>query len=98
MRRFVSAAIQPTGSALASQATGSEPPVPSVFSWAGRELAVKTILRTWRSTKNDRGDNYLKRHWYEIETTDGAILQVYYDREGRRGESPWWLFTIDEQG
>jgi hypothetical protein len=95
MRRFVSEPIEPTQGGFATPATGSEPPLPRAFAWAGRELVVKTILRVWRTSKNDRGDDYLKRHWYEVETEDGARAQLYYDREVRRGQSHWWLFTIE---
>ena len=98
MPRFVSEPVQPTGKTLATQATGGEPPVPGAFAWAGRELIVKTVLRTWRSTKDDRGDTYLKRHWFEIETLDGARIVVYFDREARRNQAHWWLYTIEEDG
>lgn len=54
------------------------------------------VLRRWRSTKSDRGDAYLKRHWFELETDNGAKLEVYFDREARRGTPQWWLYTIDE--
>jgi Family of unknown function (DUF6504) len=96
VRRFVSRPIAPTGEAFITTASGSEPPVPSVFTWEDRVLAIAAILRSWRSTKTDRGDAYLKRHWFELETTDGYRIEVYYDREAKRGASHWWLYTIDE--
>ena len=68
----------------------------SAFAWDGRELVVKTVLRVWRTTKGDRGDNYLKRHWFELQAAGGATLEVYFDREARRGTPQWWLYTIDE--
>jgi hypothetical protein len=58
-------------------------------------LEVAAVLRSWRSTKSDRGDAYLKRHWFELQTKDGAKIEVYYDRESRRAESKWWLYTVD---
>ncbi len=94
--KFVSQPIEPYGEAY-TQTAANEPPLPSAFAWGERVLEVGTILRAWRTTKNDRGDNYLKRHWYEFDTPDGVRAVVYYDREARRGTAHWWLFTIDEK-
>lgn len=96
MRKFVGCALVPSGSGFLTPASGTEPPVPLAFVWGDRILAIGEILRSWRSTKTDRGDVYLKRHWYELRTDTGAKLEVYYDRETRRNASPWWLYTIDE--
>ena len=96
VRKFVSHPLVAAGEELVTAANGSEPPVPRAFLWDERRFVVSSILRTWRSSKNDRGDTYLKRHWFELETVDGARLEVYYDRDARRGRSRWWLYTIDE--
>ena len=85
----------PTGDGFATPATGSDPPVPRAFLWGRRTLLIAEVLRTWRSTKTDRGDTYLKRHWFEIRTACGRTIEVYYDRQSRRGASQWWLYTID---
>jgi hypothetical protein len=97
VRKFVSRPITPSGHGFITEANGSEPPVPRAFVWDGRTLAIAAVLRSWRSTKGDRGDNYLKRHWFELETSDGATIEVYYDREACRGSSPWWLYTIQSR-
>ncbi|MGC1380232.1 MAG: DUF6504 family protein [Candidatus Baltobacteraceae bacterium] len=96
MRRFVSRPLVPTGDGFVTPASGTEPPVPRAFLWEGRTLEIAEVVRRWRSTKADRGDVYLKRHWFELRTEAGASLEVYYDREARRGASPWWLYAIDE--
>lgn len=96
MRKFVSRPISPTGEGFITPATGGEPPVPLSFIFNGRTFEISAIVRSWRSSKRDRGDNYLKRHWFELETKDGATIEVYYDRETRRGASAWWLYTITE--
>ena len=96
MRRFVSCAIEPSGEGFLTPATGNEPPLPAAFRWEDRTLVVAAVRRAWRTSKNDRGDDYLKRHWFEIETGDGSIARVYYDREARRGAARWWLYTIEE--
>jgi hypothetical protein len=96
MRRFVSRPLVATGEGFVTAASGSEPPVPRAFRWNGRTLVISSVLRTWRTTKTDRGDAYLKRHWFELRTDDGASIEIYYDRESRRGASQWWLYAIDE--
>ena len=93
MRRFVSQSIAPADGFL-TEASGSEPPVPSAFTWNDRTLTISAVLRSWRSTKTDRGDAYLKRHWFELRTSEGETIEVYYDRESRRGGARWWLYTI----
>ena len=70
--------------------------MPAVLVFEERFLNVTLVVRSWRSTKGDRGDNYLKRHWFELETAEGPRLEVYFDREARRGAPQWWLYTIDE--
>ena len=43
----------------------------------------------------DRGDTYVKRHYFEFETTDGRIAVVYFDRQARPHEPRWHLYTIE---
>ncbi len=94
MRMFVGQSIAPAGDAFITPACGSEPPVPRAFRWNDRTLEVCAVLRSWRTTKADRGDAYLKRHWFELETASGERLEVYFDREARRGPPRWWLYTL----
>jgi hypothetical protein len=94
MRTFVGKPLVPAGDGFLTAAGGHEPPVPRVFLWENQTLVIVTILRSWRSTKTDRGDAYLKRHWFELETEDGQRAEVYYDRQTRRGQAQWWLYAI----
>jgi hypothetical protein len=93
VRRFISAPLKP-GDAYVTEASGSEPPVPSSFKWKEGEFHVITVLRAWRSSKTDRGDTYLKRHWFELQTAEGPRIEVYYDREAPKGASHWWLYAL----
>jgi hypothetical protein len=86
----------PGSEGFLTSASGTEPPVPRVFLWDDRRLPIAAVLRSWRSTKSDRGDAYLKRHWFELETENGEKIEVYFDREARRGAPQWWLYTIDD--
>lgn len=96
MRRFVSAPLTPNGDGFVTAADGSAPPVPAAFTCSEGEFEVVAVLRSWRSTKNDRGDTYLKRHWFELRTAAGSTIEVYYDREARKGSPHWWLYTIED--
>jgi len=63
LKKFVSRPVASAGDGFITPANGSEPPVPRAFLWEDRTLPVTELLRSWRSTKTDRGDAYLKRHW-----------------------------------
>jgi hypothetical protein len=80
----------------ASKGEVNEPQLPTAFTWRNQVLEVKTLLGKRRSTKEDRGDVYLKRHWFEFETGDGRIATVYFDRAAKRGEARWWLYAIED--
>ena len=94
MRTFVSEPLEPGGDFVDSAALSrGEPPLPRSFRWRTEHVVVRNVRRTWRSTKVDRGDSYLSRHWFEVETTDGRTAVVYFDRKAR-GADRWWLYTI----
>lgn len=87
-KHFVSQAVLPVGPA------GTD--LPRAFDWNGDVLEVRCIRKEWRGTKEDRGDVYLKRHWYEFETADGRIATVYFDRGAKPGSPRWWLYTVED--
>jgi GAF domain-containing protein len=87
-RRFVSQPIEPTA------ATGTD--LPPAFRWNHETLEVRALRKQWRGTKEDRGDVYLKRHWYEFETSDGRVATVYFDRGAKAGTPRWWLYALEE--
>lgn len=95
-KQFVSEPIAPVGDGFESAAmTHGEPGLPAAFRWRDETLDVRAVLKAWRSTKDDRGDTYLKRHWYEVETADGRRVTIYFDRQARRGAHRWWLYTLE---
>jgi len=92
---FASEPLRPAGDAIETGAHArGEPALPSAFTRGDERLAIATILRTWRSTKTDRGDDYLARLWYEVALEDGRIAVIYFDRKARRDQPHWWLFTV----
>jgi hypothetical protein len=97
-RALISEPLEPGDEFVDSAAlSAGEPPLPRRFRWRHSEVVVATVVRAWRSTKTDRGDTYLKRHWFEVETTDGRTAVVYFDRQARRGAARWWLYTISSE-
>jgi len=99
MAQFVSEALTASAETIDTGGLGrGEPPLPKDFAWRDERLAVREVVRTWRSTTTDRGDTYLARHWYELALADGRIAVVYFDRKAHRGQARWWLYTIAAGG
>ena len=93
--RFVSEPLRAGETFLASAALSQgEPPLPCRFHWRDEEIVVGEIVATRRSTKDDRGDTYLARHWYDVRLADGREATIYFDRKARRGTPRWWLYSI----
>ena len=91
-KRFIS---QPLHADAGPPAGNMEPSLPQEFDWSGERLIVVTVLRSWRSTKMDRGDVYLKRFWFEFTLPDARVATVYFDREAKPGSPHWWLYTLE---
>jgi hypothetical protein len=95
--RFVSEPIAPLGGFEPGTIALGEPGLPPAFTWHDAVLTVGPLRRTWRGTKVDRGDTYVKRHYFEFETSDDRVAVVYFERQARRGEARWHLYTIEER-
>jgi hypothetical protein len=102
--RFVSESIEPVGGVFdtAAMATGA-PGLPMRFTWRGREYAVTRILKTWRETgpcRHGAAEQYVRKHWYRVATHDGCEMEIYIDRQPRRGQDPkrrWWLAAVSNE-
>jgi len=100
--RFVSEAVVPVaGTFDAGRMAAGEPGLPGVFQWRGRALEIAAVLRSWRDTgpcRHGSGELYVRKHWYEAVTRDGAVLKLYFDRQPRGGRiaTRWWLYSIRE--
>lgn len=92
--QFVSEAIRPVGTFDADALECGEPGLASAFEWRGETLTIATIVRTWKSTKTDRGDVYVKRHYFEVTLLDGRSATIYFDRQAKSRQPRWWLYTI----
>lgn len=95
MTSFVSKPIVAEGEHfdVAAMSRG-EPSLPPSFTYGDDRLVVATLVRTWKGYKEDRGDTYVKRHYFEFVTTDGRTATVYFDRGAKRGAPRWYLFSI----
>jgi Family of unknown function (DUF6504) len=91
---FVGKAIVPEGALDVATLAQGEPSLPAAFTYGGERLEVRALRNRWRSSKDDRGDTYVKKHWFEFEAADGRIAVVYFDRSARKGAPRWWLYTL----
>ncbi len=95
--RFVSERIDPEPGTFdpAAMARG-EPGVPASFQWRGQRYRVARTIATRRQTGEDRGDTYLRRHYYDIETSDALRMTLYFERNpsDRSKAKGWWLYTL----
>ena len=98
--RFISEAIMPvTATFDTTRMASGEPGLPREFVWRGRIIAVNKVLRTWRETgkcRHGSHEMYVRKHWYEIATSSGETMKIYFERQPRdnkRGER-WRLFSV----
>lgn len=80
-----------------------EPGLPQAFTWRGERYAVARVRETWRSVEVERGgvEKYLRKHWYRLETTEGQVMTLYFNRQPLRGRRPtqgrWTLYSMARQ-
>ena len=90
------------GSFKTTGAAPGEPILPARFKWRGREYTVESVLKKWKEStacKHGSGEAYLRKHWYHIRTTDGAELQIYFERQARSASQRrkrWWIYTATQ--
>ena len=99
--QFVSQALRPVPSTFdtARMARG-EPGLPRCFVWGDRTLEVASVLRAWTQTgpcRHGSGEQYVRKHWYEVRTATGEVAVIYFERQPRpksRTGERWWLFSL----
>jgi len=77
------------------------PGLPSEFTWRGRAYRVDLLLEKWKASGPEigrlGGEQYLRRHYFRIRTTDGQVMVIYCQRNTRNRAKPkarWWLYTV----
>jgi hypothetical protein len=93
---FVGKALVPEGALDVAVLAQGEPSLPAAFRLGEERIEVAQVVKTWRTAKDDRGDTYVKKHWFEFVTRDARRAVVYFDRGARKGAPRWWLYTLDD--
>ncbi len=99
---FVSEHIRPATPPADTVAMAmGEPGLPEAFKWRDVTLAVGRVLKRWKETgpcDHGSAEQYVKKHWFELETTGGRVAKIYFERQGRppNFKKRWWLYSIEE--
>ena len=100
---FISETLMPVPSTLDTRRMASgEPGLPGEFTWRGATIRIVAIRREWRETgpcTHGSGEQYVRKHWYEVEDDAGRVLKIYFDRQlqGRNARARWRLFSLLEK-
>ena len=103
--QFISEPIALPDGTAAALATG-EPGAPSHFVWRDVTYSVAQVLRTWKGSSPEGhtagNEVYVRKHWFEIETTTGERMKIYCERQARqrarnrnKPQARWWLYTVN---
>jgi len=94
---FIGEPITPdAGSADISAMSRGEPGLPRSFTWRDKHFEVARTISKWKSSTRDRGELYLRKHWFEVELSDGSRITIYCDRQTKNRNKPkarWWLYS-----
>jgi phosphoribosylglycinamide formyltransferase-1 len=100
--QFVSESITPVKGMAALARTTGGPALPRQFVWKERVLEIQEVIACWRETgpcRHGSGEVYVRKHWYEVRTTSGAVAKLYFERQFRSTSQKtrrWWLFSIKD--
>ncbi len=98
--RFIDEPLVPVvASSDTSMMAAGAPGLPCAFLWRGRTIEIATVLHSWRETgtcRHGSGEMYVRKHWFELVTSDRETVKIYFERQPRLGRkgARWWLFTI----
>jgi len=101
VEEFVSEPITPhVGTFYAAAMATGVPGLPTGFDWRGEAFTVAQRLESWKFSAREGGraggELYLRRHYFRLCMSDGAVWTVYFVRQTPRGGSPksrWFLQT-----
>lgn len=101
-KEFISESIQPVmATADTRRMAAGAPGLPSEFIWRGNTLRIAAVLSAWKETgpcSHGSSESYVRKHWFEVETTTGQRAKIYFERQsrGRNFRKRWWLYTIEQ--
>jgi hypothetical protein len=79
-----------------------EPGLPQKFRWRNAEYTVAEVLEQGKDhgdCRHGSGERYVRRHSYRIRTTDGTVMNLYFQRSAGRGKlSPntrWRIQSVE---
>ena len=102
MPELISEAITPEAGTSDTEAMGQGlPGLPRAFTWRGSRYEITAVRSSWKHTQREggSGENYLRRHYYELSMSDGSTWTVYFLRQTPKSGSPrkrWFLYTLEE--
>lgn len=100
--QFISEPLTPVADTLDTRRMAAgEPGLPGAFTWRGETVRVVRVLRAWSETgpcRHGSGEQYVRKHWYQVEDEAGRRLKIYFERQarGRALAARWHLFSIEE--
>ena len=98
---FISEAIQPVVETIdAGRMAAGEPGLPRQFRWRSETISIARVLKTWRETgpcRHGSGEQYVRKHWFEVLTDSGLTMKIYFERQPRSANKKrrWWLFSAE---
>lgn len=96
---FISEPIQPeSGTADIAAMSRGEPGLPRAFTWRDTRYEIAAVEGTRRSMGRDRGDVYVRKHFYDVVTTCGKRMTLYFERNPTHKSARkhrWWLYSIE---
>lgn len=103
-KEFICEPVVPVGGSFDTAAmTAGEPGLPAQFVWRGVTYEVARVLDRWKTVgdcHHHSGEQYVRRHWFRVEVTDGPLMELYFDRQPRTRHrmQRWWLAAIVDNG
>jgi hypothetical protein len=97
---FVGETIQPVAETIDTRRMAAGGPgLPRQFRWRNEIVTVLQVLKTWKETgtcHHGSGEQYVRKHWFEVATDSGVTMRIYFERQARSaGKRRWWLFSIE---
>jgi len=100
--KFISESIKPVpGTSDTAAMTRGEPGLPGRFVWRDQEYEVAAVREVWKESgpcRSGSAEQYLRKHWFKFETTEGLTMTVYFERQARsrrQNKARWWLYTVE---
>ncbi|MEZ5406056.1 MAG: DUF6504 family protein [Verrucomicrobiia bacterium] len=102
-RTFISEPILPDQESFDPQRMAhGEPGLPKKFTWRNEKFLITKVVAQWKEygdCKHGSSDRYLRKHSYRLQTRDGVLLRVYFQRSFGKAKSTrtrWWLHSIEK--